>query len=89
MKSFRLINVKSFEDTGEIELKPITVFVGPNSSGKSSLLRFPVVISQTYLEETISPIIFNGKYVDYGDFEDVVHNHFGDGLSFSLKFKLN
>ncbi len=88
MKSFRLTNVKSFEDTGDIELKPITVFVGPNSSGKSSLLRFPVILSQTYLDEAISPLIFNGKYVDYGNFEDVVHHHSGNELSFNLKFDM-
>ncbi|MDM8532631.1 DUF3696 domain-containing protein [Anaerolineales bacterium HSG25] len=86
MKSFRLKNIKSFEDTGEIELKPITVFVGPNSSGKSSLLRFPVVISQTYLDDAIAPIIFHGKYVDYGNFDDVVHDHSGDTVNFEITF---
>ncbi len=87
MKSFRLLNIKSFQDTGEILLKPITVFVGKNSSGKSSVIRFPVLLSQTFLEETISPMIFNGKYVDYGNFEDVVHNHSGNSLEFTLKFE--
>ncbi|MGB0932420.1 MAG: AAA family ATPase, partial [Chitinophagales bacterium] len=67
MKSFQLKNIKSFKDTGEIELKPITIFVGKNSSGKSSLVRFPVVLAQTFLEDTISPIVFNGKYLDYGN----------------------
>lgn len=84
MESFRLINIKSFEDTGDIELKPITVFVGRNSSGKSSLVRFPVVLAQTFMEETISPIVFNGKQVDYGNFEDVVHEHEGDELGFEV-----
>ncbi len=84
MDSFRLQNIKSFKDTGTIDLKPITVFVGKNSSGKSSLVRFPVVIAQTFMEDTISPIIFNGKYVDYGNFEDVVHQHEGNEVSFSI-----
>ncbi len=89
MKSFRLINVKSFDDTDEIELKPVTVFVGPNSSGKSSLLRFPIVMGQTFLEETISPVIFDGKYIDYGNFEDVVRNHHSDSsINFYLKYSL-
>ena len=47
MKSFRVKNVKSFKDSGIIEFKPITIFVGKNSCGKSSLLRFPVVLAQT------------------------------------------
>ena len=31
MKSFRIKNIKSFKDSGEIEIKPITIFVGKNS----------------------------------------------------------
>lgn len=84
MESFRLFNIKSFEDTGEIDIKPITVFVGKNSSGKSSLVRFPVVLAQTFMEDTISPIIFNGKQVDYGNFEDVVHGHEGKEVGFKM-----
>ena len=37
----RLENFKSWEDTGDIALKPITGFFGPNSSGKSSLVSGP------------------------------------------------
>ena len=47
MKSFRLKNIKSFKDSGEIEIKPITILVGKNSCGKSSLLRFPAALAQT------------------------------------------
>ncbi len=86
MDSFRLYNIKSFKDSGEIELKPITIFVGKNSSGKSSLARFPAVIAQTFLEDTNAPIVFNGKYIDYGNFIDVVHQHEGDEIGFSLGF---
>lgn len=40
MRGIRLKNFRSFEDTGWIELRPITVLVGANSSGKSSFLRY-------------------------------------------------
>ncbi|HFZ8835876.1 TPA: AAA family ATPase, partial [Salmonella enterica subsp. enterica serovar Bareilly] len=37
-------NFRSFVDRTFIDIKPITVFVGKNSSGKSSLLRtFPLL----------------------------------------------
>lgn len=75
MKAFALKNVKSFQETGWIEFKPITVFVGPNSSGKSSLVRFPVVLSQTIKEDVSTPLLLYGNQVDYGDFEEVVHGH--------------
>lgn len=53
-------NIKSFVDSKEIEIIPITVFVGRNSSGKSSLIRFPVVLSQTATADNDSPIKFYG-----------------------------
>ena len=61
MKSFRVKNVKSFKDSGAIEFKPITIFVGKNSCGKSSLLRFPVVLAQTAISNTDSPLMLYGK----------------------------
>lgn len=40
LKTIQLKNIKSFADTGELNLsKTINVFVGPNNSGKSTILR--------------------------------------------------
>ena len=89
MKSFRIKNVKSYLDSGTIEIAPLTVFVGQNSCGKSSLLRFPVVLSQSYLSSNYVPILFSGRYVDYGFFEDVVHNHDKDNFSFEYSYDVN
>lgn len=44
MKAIRLKNYRCFDDTGRIELKPLTFLVGANSSGKSSFLKlFPLL----------------------------------------------
>lgn len=85
MKSFNLFNVKSFENSSKIEVKPITVFVGKNSSGKSSLLRFPVVIYQTLSSHSPETILKlnDSNYVDYGQFNDVVANR-SDKFSFEI-----
>jgi predicted ATPase len=37
---------KSIEDSGELELKPLTIFVGPNSSGKSNLIEGIAILAQ-------------------------------------------
>lgn len=73
MNSFRLFNIKSFRDSGDINLKPITILVGQNSSGKSSLLRFPAVFAQTanYPDKN-PPLSFFGDLLDFGNFEDIV-----------------
>ena len=86
MKSFSVENVKSFKNKTEIELKPITILVGRNSCGKSSLLRFPVVLSQTCDDDSQSPLQLYGKLIDYGTFNDVVFDHQGDDIAFALKY---
>lgn len=89
MKSFRLHNIKSFVDSGDIEIKPITIFVGKNSCGKSSLLRFLAVLAQTFSVDTVSPIKFYGKSVDYGNFESVSHKRLDKPIRFELVYDVN
>lgn len=38
LKSFRLKNFKAVQDSGEIRFTPLTVFIGNNGSGKSSVI---------------------------------------------------
>src|ERR1035438_3088310 len=73
-QAFRLKNFKSFQDTGKFEIKPITVLLGKNSSGKSSLLKFFLMLKQTF--ENRDPgttLILNGKYVSLGSFIDLIY----------------
>ncbi len=86
MQKFALENIKSFKHPQEILMKPITVFVGKNSSGKSSLLRFPALLSQTFREEASTPLLLFGKLLDYGSFEDVVFGHESGTFGFCLGF---
>ncbi len=86
MLTFGLENVKAFRDTGDIALAPINIFVGQNSCGKSSFIRFPAVLSQSMRDGGPSTICLHSDrsdYIDYGNFEDVLHNH--EGKSFSCK----
>ena len=55
LKSIRIRRFRSIEDSGEISLAPITVFVGANDSGKSNILKAinlffnsEVVLGSTY-----------------------------------------
>lgn len=74
MRSIRLKNFRSFEDTDRIELRPITILVGANSSGKSSFLRFFPLVRQTVEAATQSPLVWYSDkgYVDFGDFSQAV-----------------
>lgn len=68
MLSIRVENLRSFNDTGEVMIKPITVLVGQNSSGKSTFLRTFPLFKQSYESRTRGPILWYGQYVDMGDF---------------------
>ncbi|HEV2634289.1 MAG TPA: AAA family ATPase [Actinocrinis sp.] len=45
LTGMRLSNYRCFSDTQKIELKPITLVLGKNNSGKSALVRAPLVWS--------------------------------------------
>jgi len=72
MKSIRIQNLRSLEDTTTIELKPITVLVGENSSGKSTFLRSLPLLRQSFEVKTTGPLLWYGKYVDFGSFNEAV-----------------
>lgn len=47
LKSIRIENLRSLTDTGNIELKPLTILVGKNSVGKSTFARTFPLLRQT------------------------------------------
>lgn len=78
--------MKSFRDSGDIEIKPLTIFVGRNSCGKSSLVRFPVMIAQTFKNKVNTPLLLFGDMLDYGNYNDVVNKHIQGDMEFTLSF---
>ncbi|MBK8361353.1 MAG: AAA family ATPase [Comamonadaceae bacterium] len=46
LKNIKAENYKSFQDL-DVEFAPITLFVGPNNSGKSSAISLIRLLSQT------------------------------------------
>ena len=74
----RLKNFKSWKDTGDIALRPITAIFGANSTGKSALIQSLLMLKQT-AEASDRNITFDfgrpNALVDLGDFPSVVHQH--------------
>ena len=68
LSKLRIRNLRSIIDTNEIELKPITILVGKNSSGKSTFARSFPLLRQSIEEKTRGPILWYGRYVDFGDY---------------------
>ena len=71
IKTFRLQNFKAFEDTGDIELKPITVLAGPNSGGKSSILQSLLLLKQTLEAPPEIDLSLDGKFLQFSGFSDL------------------
>lgn len=88
MDSIRVERLRCLADTGYIELKPITVLLGQNSSGKSSFLRILPLLKQSLESRTTGPILWSGRLVDFGNFEDAHQTGAEDNIKFSFRFKL-
>lgn len=66
----RIQNLRSLVDTGFIEIKPLTILLGSNSSGKSSFLRSFPLLKQSVNKPLREPISwFDDTYVDFGDYD--------------------
>ncbi len=74
----RAENFKSWKDTGDLRLAPLTGLFGTNSSGKSSILQVLLMLKQTVESSDQRRVLFLGddtSLVDLGTFADVIHNH--------------
>lgn len=72
MKSLSVKNFRSIVDSGEIKLKPISIFLGKNSCGKSSFMRLLPLLKQTLESDVNEPLLWYGDYVDFGDFKNIL-----------------
>jgi len=85
---FGLRNFKPFRFLPDLELRPLTVLCGANSSGKSSILQSLVLLKQSSLQSPIEGCLnFNGKYVNLQDFSKTVSD-FDTSLSTEFRFSL-
>jgi len=86
----RIQNFKSWADTGEFRMAPLTGFFGTNSSGKTAILQFILMLKQTVESSDRNRILHLGgdqySYVDLGTTYDISHRH---RLPEKLKFSLN
>jgi AAA15 family ATPase/GTPase len=71
-------NFKSWKDTGELQLSPLTGLFGTNSSGKTSILQLLLMLKQTVESPDRKRVIHTGdnrSLVDLGTFFDLIHGH--------------
>jgi len=73
IKSIRLQNFKGFKDAS-LELKPLTVLLGPNSAGKSSFGQAIIAMSKSNVRDKVFSLAYDSNSsVDFGTYLDLVH----------------
>ena len=88
---FRRITVGNFKrfQNASIKLERLNIIVGPNNSGKSSLVGALRLICQTldsYDDQV--PLLLNGPFGDFGTYKDLIYkNHRGRPLE--IQFELD
>ena len=89
MDSIRIKNLRCLADTGDIPIKPLTLLVGANSTGKSTFLRVFPLLRQSVETKTSSPILWyagHHGYVDFGTIKGAIRAS-EESVSFGYKFK--
>lgn len=90
--SLRAKNFKSWKDTGDLHLAPLTGLFGTNNSGKTSLLQTFLLMQQTVESQDPRRVLYTGddnSLIDLGTFFDLIHGHDSNAtLSLSFKWEL-
>ena len=70
------ISVAGFKsiERGSIEIRPLTILAGANSSGKSSIMQ-PMLLMKQTLDATFDPgpLYLNGPHVLFTEYEQLLH----------------
>ena len=87
----RLHNFKIWKETGDVSLAPVTLLLGVNSSGKSSLIQSFLLLRQTALSPDAGVTLNFGngdsqESVQLGQFDDVLCKH-GDDKEIEIEFR--
>jgi len=85
-------NFKGISEKSEFEIRPITLFIGPNSSGKSSCIHAIASMAQTVkLASSKLPIVLDDEFaqVHLGRFIEVIHSKsYSDAIEIGLTYRL-
>jgi len=89
IKSLSFNNYKAFLNQQTIEIRPITVLIGKNSSGKSSIAKLFTLLENSLSRNIKEPLLYNNNGVVIGgEFRDLVFNRQPSvPVSFSILFE--
>ncbi|MCY4047014.1 MAG: DUF3696 domain-containing protein [Candidatus Dadabacteria bacterium] len=90
LKELRIKNFKGWEDTGVIKMAPITLLFGANSSGKSSIGQFLMMLKQTVESPDRKAVFYPGgknSAVHLGSYQEMVfHRNSANKIAFDYQW---
>ena len=92
LKKLRIQNFKGWKDTTSIRMAPISLFFGANSSGKSSIGQFLMMLKQTVESPDRKAVFYPGgknSAVQLGSYQEMVfHRDPENKISFNYEWTL-
>ena len=92
LKTLRIQNFKGWKDTGTIRMAPISLFFGANSSGKSSIGQFLMMLKQTVELSDRKAVFYPGgknSAVQLGSYQEMVfHRDPANKIAFEYLWSL-
>ena len=92
LRTLQIQNFRAWKETGEVRLAPLTVLFGTNSSGKTSLTQFLMMLKQTIESPDRRRVLHPGdrnSQIDLGTIRDLIFNHdLNCMLTFALSYDL-
>lgn len=80
-------NYKAFQGEETLELRPITLLIGKNSSGKSSLCKLLPLLENATSGAIDTPLLLNNFQISLGSrFEDLFHNNITTDLRLGMAY---
>lgn len=89
LNSISFSSYKRFGNKEELEIRPVTILVGKNSSGKSSITKLLTILSKSFSGELKkSVMLLDTDGVSLGvSYQNLCHNGNSTGLAFGVCFK--
>lgn len=89
LQTITLENYKCFNDKTKIDIAPLTILCGGNSSGKSSIFKSLLLLKQSYENSSsTNELTLNGMYTMNGTMKDLLFNHKGNEFTLDNCFRL-
>ncbi|MEW5945245.1 MAG: AAA family ATPase [bacterium] len=83
LKHLRIRNFKLWQDTGVIKMAPITLLFGVNSSGKSSIGQFLMMLKQTVESPDRKAVLYPGgknTAVQLGSYKEIIYRRNSENI---------